>query len=171
MSEPSQPETNLKLLGAGDAFRQELLVMMAGVDMLAHLHGHELTVLADYLQAFKADAGCVIFKEGEAGDFMCFLVSGRIRTYKESDQERSAEVSIETHGRSIGEMALIDGEPRSATCIAAAPTVLLLLTKKGFMKLADKHAALALKLLVRITRLMSRRLRMTSGRLVDYLDG
>ena len=161
---------NLRLLGSGSSFHQQLLAMMAGVEMLANMHGHELEMLAHYLQAFKADPGCVIFNEGEAGNFMCFLVSGRVRTFKESEQDRSAEVAVESHGRSIGEMALIDGEPRSATCVAVQPSVLLLLTKQGFQELAGKHAALALKLMVRIARLMSRRLRLTSGRLVDYLD-
>jgi CRP-like cAMP-binding protein len=163
-------DSELRLIGAGAAFRQKLLEMMAGVDMLADLDRRELELLAQHLEAFEADPGCVIFNEGEAGNFMCLLVSGKVKTYKESDQEHSAEVASESHGRSIGEMALIDGEPRSATCIAVEPSVLLLLTKPGFKQLADQHAALALKLLMRITRLMSRRLRLTSGRLVDYLD-
>ena len=160
----------LRLLGAGPAFRQQLLGMIAGADMLADLDGHEMKVIAQYLQAFQADPGCVIFREGEPGNFMCLLVSGRVKTYKESDQERSAEVADESHGRSIGEMALIDGEPRSATGLAVEHSMLLVLTKQGFQQLAQQHAAIALKLLIRITRLMSKRLRLTSGRLVDYLD-
>lgn len=160
----------MRLLGTGGAFQQKLLGMMSGVELLADLDGREQAVLSLHLQAFEADPGCVIFREGEPGNYMCLLVSGRVKTFKESDQEHSTEVAIESHGRSIGEMALIDGEPRSATCIAVESTVLLLLTKQGFQALSDKHAALALKLLLRITRLMSRRLRLTSGRLVDYLD-
>ena len=170
MMKAAAKSTNLRLLGAGAAFRQKLLGMMAGVDMLADLDRREMELLAQHLEAFEADPGCVIFSEGEPGNFMCLLVSGKVKTYKESDQEHSAEVASESHGRSIGEMALIDGEPRSATCIAVEASVLLLLTKPGFQQLADQHAALALKLLMRITRLMSRRLRLTSGRLVDYLD-
>src|SRR5208283_974609 len=147
----TDPPSNLRLLGSGVSFKPQLLAMMSGVDMLGTLNGRELDVLSQHLQAFKADPGCVIFSEGEAGNFMCFLVSGRVKTYKESDKDQPAEVAVESHGRSIGEMALIDGEPRSATCIAAQPSVLLLLTKQGFQQLADKHAALALKLMVRIT--------------------
>ena len=171
MKTTSDPNSTMRLLGSGPSFQQQLLAMMAGVDMLANMNGRELEMLAQHLQAFKADPGCVIFNEGEAGNFMCFLVSGRVKTYKEADQDHTTEVAVESHGRSIGEMALIDGEPRSATCIAVQPSVLLLLSKEGFKDLADKHATLAFKLLVRITRLMSRRLRLTSGRLVDYLDG
>ncbi len=67
-------------------------------------------------------------------------------------------------------LALIDGEPRSATCVATEPSVLLALTQAGFQRLCEERPALALKLLTRIAKLMSRRLRQTSGRLVDYLD-
>ena len=162
--------SGMRLLGAGASFRSELIDMMATVEMLSDLDARELATLAAQLQAFEAAPGCVIFREGDAGNYMAWLVSGRVRTFKESDADKAAEVSVEGRGRSIGEMALIDGEPRSATCAAAETSVLLLLTKQGFQDLSARHAALALKLLMRITRLMSRRLRLTSGRLVDLLD-
>ncbi len=74
-------------------------------------------------------------------------------------------------GRSIGEMSLIDREPRSASCKVIESATVLLLTREQFEKLSVEHASIALKLLMRITRLMSRRLRMTSGQLVEHLTG
>ena len=160
----------MRPLGAGKAYQPELLALMARVELLADLAGREPELLSHHLQAFEADPGCIIFREGDPGHYMCLLVSGRVKSYKESDAEHMAEVANESRGRSIGEMALIDGEPRSATCIAAEPSVLLLLTQAGFQRLCEERPALALKLLARIAKLMSRRLRQTSGRLVDYLD-
>ena len=160
----------LRLLGSGKAYQPELLALMARVELLADLGAREPEMLAPHLRAYAADPGCVIFREGEPGHSMCLLVSGRIKTYKESDIEHRAEVATESRGRSLGEMALIDGEPRSATCIATEPSILLLLSREDFQRLGAERPALALKLLVRITKLMSRRLRLTSGRLVDYLD-
>jgi CRP/FNR family cyclic AMP-dependent transcriptional regulator len=160
---------NMRLLGSGRAYQQDLLALMARVELLADFSGREPEMLSHYLQAYAADPGCVIFHEGEPGHYMCLLVSGRVKTSKESDIEHSAEVANESRGRSIGEMALIDGEPRSATCVATEPSVLLLLNQEEFQRLCEERPALALKLLMRITKLMSRRLRLTSGRLVDYL--
>ena len=166
----SNQAPTMRLLGSGRAYQQELLALMARVDLLADLSGREPEMLSQYLRAFAADTGCVIFAEGDPGHYMCLLVSGRVRTYKESDIEHKAEVANESRGRSIGEMALIDGEPRSATCIASEPSVLLVLSQTDFQRLGADRPALALKLVLRITKLMSRRLRLTSGRLVDYLD-
>lgn len=167
----SNKTSTMRPMGVGKAYQRELLALMAQVDLLSDLSGHEPEVLSHYLQAFEADKDCVIFREGEPGHYMCLLVRGQIKTYKESDAEHRAEVANERRGRSVGEMAIIDGEPRSATCIATEPSVLILLTKASFQRLCEQRPALALKLLFRIARLMSRRLRLTSGRLVDYLDG
>lgn len=160
----------LRLLGSGKAYLPELLALMTQVELLSELSGRDAEMLAHYLQAYAADPGCVIFSEGEPGHYMCLLASGRIASYKESDIAHRAQVGDESRGRSVGEMALIDGEPRSATCVAAEASVLLLLSQAAFQRLVEERPALALKLVLRIAKLMSRRLRLTSGRLVDYLD-
>ena len=163
-------QQTMRLLGSGKAYQRDLMALMARVELLADMSGREPEMLSQYLQAYAADPGCVIFSEGDPGHYMCLLVSGRVKTYKESDIDHKAEVANESRGRSIGEMALIDGEPRSATCVATEPSVLLLLNQADFQRLGEERPALALKLLLRITKLMSRRLRLTSGRLVDYLE-
>jgi CRP-like cAMP-binding protein len=144
--------------------------MLEGVELLAGIDSASLRVLARHLLARSAAQGEVIFREGEPGDWMGFLVSGEIRVHKSGDAEREVTVAVENHSRSIGEMALIDGEPRSATCVAAQPCRLLVLTRVHFHKLALERPALALEILLRLARLVSRRLRMTSGRLTDFLE-
>ena len=73
-------------------------------------------------------------------------------------------------GKTLGEMAVVDGEPRSATCVAKRECVLLLLTKDNFQCIVRQRPGLAVKLLVVIAKLLSQRLRQVSGVLVDYLD-
>lgn len=159
----------MRLLGSGASFRNELLAMLEDVDLLADLNWREIELLAGYMQAFEADPGCVIFREGESGNYLCLLVRGRINIYKDCDAGGHATVALEGRGRTIGEMALVDGEPRSATCEALETSTLLLLTRDAFLRLAEDRPVLGFKLLHRVSRLMSRRLRSTSGKLVDYL--
>jgi CRP-like cAMP-binding protein len=70
----------------------------------------------------------------------------------------------------MGEMSMLDGLPHSATSIATDNCILLMLTKLSYEKLAEEQPVLCNKLLTQIARLMSLRLRQTTGILLDYLD-
>lgn len=164
----SSPSPEGRVPAAGDF--AAIVGLLESVELLQDLEGPALRALAGHLllREFKQDE-CV-FREGEPGDWMGFLVSGAIRIYKSGDVRGDLTIAVETHSRSIGEMALIDGEPRSATCAAAAPSRLLVLTRAQFERLAQAKPLLALEILLRVARLVSRRLRLTSGRLVDHLE-
>jgi CRP-like cAMP-binding protein len=66
-------------------------------------------------------------------------------------------------------MSLVDGEPRSASVITVEPTLMLVLTGEQFSLLAADVPRLAIKILLKITKLISQRLRHTSGTLLEYL--
>ncbi len=165
------PPASMVLLGTGPKYRAELCDKLDGVELLTDLAWADLEALSDYLKPYGVSAKTTIFREGDSGDFLCVLLKGKVRVYKEDmDARDAALVSTESAGRAIGEMALIDGEPRSATCVTVEDSELVLLTCEAFDRLCHEHPALAVKLLHRIARLLSRRLRSTSGRLVEYLD-
>ncbi len=156
---------------SGAADYAAIASMLESMELLADLERPARRTLARHLLARDLAADEVVFREGEPGDWMAFLVSGEIRVYKAGDAQSEHTIAVETHSRSIGEMAFIDGEPRSATCVATRPSQLLVLTRSRFQKLAQERPGLAFEVLMRIARLLSRRLRMTSGKLVDQLDG
>ncbi len=166
----SNVSPSIRFLGSGAPFRNELLGMLEEVELLSDLNWREIELLAGYMKAYEADAGSAIFHEGEPGNHLCLIVRGRVKSYKATERGGPAVVAMDGRGRSIGEMALVDGEPRSATCEAVEPSTLLLLTRDAFMRLSEERPLLGFKLLLRIAKLMSRRLRVTSGKLVDYLE-
>ncbi|MCP4722502.1 MAG: cyclic nucleotide-binding domain-containing protein, partial [Desulfobacteraceae bacterium] len=73
------------------------------------------------------------------------------------------------NSQTFGEMALIDGEPRSATGIAAEETIIFFMEEKALMKLAEDEPKLGVQLLWKISKLISQRLRQTTGMLIDYM--
>ena len=73
-------------------------------------------------------------------------------------------------GKAFGEMSLIDGEPRSASAKAAEATTVLTIDKHSFIRLIDEHPRLGVKLIVKLARRISRALRQTNIRLVEFLD-
>ena len=66
--------------------------------------------------------------------------------------------------------ALVDGEPRSATCICSQASIWILLTRENFVRIIRESPPLSVNILLKIVMLMSRRLRQTSGQLVDVLE-
>jgi CRP-like cAMP-binding protein len=102
---------------------------------------------------------------------LCLIVDGRVSVMKQGAGGAAKQISSAGAGRVVGEMSLIDGEPRSASVVADEPSTLVVLTGEGFAHLSSENPRLAIKVLLKISKLISQRLRQTSGALVDYLGG
>jgi len=95
-------------------------------------------------------AGQTIFSEGEPGDFMFAVISGEVRIEKRSKLLRTIQP-----GEVFGEMALIDGKPRSASAIAASDCQVAAVSEKRFMLVVKTNPFFAIEML----RMLSQRLR------------
>ena len=112
----------------------------------------EQEILDKYGRVFKA--GEIIFKEGELGDRMFIIQSGKVRIVKKlKDVEKTLAVMQE--GDFFGEMAVIDKAPRSATAIALEDARLVILDEKVFEMHMQTNPAIVKKILKK----MSSRLR------------
>ena len=160
----------LELLGDGTAFHEELCSMIEKTQIFKEFSRLEVETLTHYVRAYKLDEGKTIFREGEKGTFMCFLVEGKIDIFKNDQELKLKKVTTIRPGRTIGEMSILDEMPHSATGIAAEPVRLVMLTRAGLDNLSAEHANLANRLLWQISKLLSLRLRKTTGVLADYID-
>ena len=118
----------------------------------------------------SARKGAVIFTEGAREESLGIIVKGQVDILKQSDAADPVKVGTLKSSQTFGEMALIDGEPRSATGVAATDSVIFFISKNGLLKLADDHPKLGLQILWKISKLISQHLRRTTGMLVDYMD-
>ena len=143
-----------------------LLNYLSIFDKLIH---KEIKTISTYLDYIELNKGEFLFKEGDKGDFMCFVVSGMLNIIKNSmisDDLLSANIG---KGRSIGEMSIIDNYPRSASVYAKTKASLIVLTQDRFNRLMYEHPSISLKIMMGITRLLSLNLRKTTSRLTDYM--
>ena len=161
---------SLQLIGAGESFRDELCSLISTTQMFRDFEWHDIEALADYMQAYEANKGSTLFHEGDSGTYLCLIIKGTVDIYKEDHHSKEKIFATIGPGKTLGEMAIIDGEPRSATAHVAETTTLAILTKNNFLRIIHEKPGLATKILLKVARLLSQRLRQTSGQLVDYLE-
>ena len=130
---------------------------------------NEIESSAKYLYISKAAKGSTIFNEGTRNAEMYLIVEGSVTVVKEDVSSHGKVLSVITKGKVIGEMALFDGQPRSAKVIANDDTTMLVLSRGNLDRFIDDIPKLAAKLLLKLGALISYKLRMTSGILVDYI--
>lgn len=160
----------LEAIPKSRAFRIQVCESLSRSPLFKDWSWDELDTLSSYMAGYQARAGDLLFKEGDVGDAMALLLSGQIEVHKRDADGAAQVVAHIVAGRTFGEMAAIDGEKRSATCIATEPSVLAVLPKTQFERILDVNEALGIKLLLRVTRLLSLRLRKVNGVLVDFLS-
>lgn len=147
----------------------EIISLLNYISIFDKLIHKEIKIISTYLDYTELNKGEFLFKEGDKGDFMCFVVSGVLNVIKNSVISDDLVIANIGKGRSIGEMSIIDHYPRSASVYAKTKTSLIMLTQDRFNRLMYEHPSISLKITMGITRLLSLNLRKTTSRLTDYM--
>lgn len=129
----------------------------------------DVEILARYSKVYETEEGQTILMEGEKGKMICILIDGKIGVYKSDEQGRHKRISLIRAGKTFGEMSLVDEMPYSATAIAMEPTRMVVITGYQFENLIHDQPRVGNCLLMTVARLLSLRLRQTTGTLVDLL--
>jgi CRP/FNR family cyclic AMP-dependent transcriptional regulator len=154
----------------GSAITQAIInFLILNIPILAKLKDKELRTIQKYMNLIEVIPEEIVFKEGDRGDYVCFVVDGALDVVKESASGESIVIATLSKGGSIGEMAVIDELPRSATIKARSKSTLITLSQENFNYILAEHSAIGVKILKGITRLLSMNLRKTSSRLADYM--
>jgi CRP/FNR family cyclic AMP-dependent transcriptional regulator len=131
------------------------------------LRGTELNLIASYMELVTCEKDDVIFREGDPGDAVFFIIEGILDVVKDKAKDKNVIIAEFSKGRSVGEMSLIDDFPRSATVKVRTDGQLVKLTKQGFESILKEHPGTGIKILKGLARLLSLNLRRTSGHLAD----
>ena len=152
----------------------------------------EADLLGAGLLRVRAGPGQVLVNEGDAGNWMMLVLSGTVDVTRRGRGRaapdaaapgvaRANALAFGPHGELIrlavlragaafGEMSMLDGEPRNATCTAIEAVDVAVITRPAIARLIDKHPAVGAKLLVKLTQLLAQRLRHTSNQVVRLLE-
>ncbi len=149
--------------------RHELIPRLERTPMFTQFGRDEITALIDYLTVLKVAKGATIFREGERNAHMCLLLEGKLEVHKDSGKGTTKKIADVAAGKPIGEMSVIDGQPYSATVVAAQDSTLVLLSRDNLQRICEERARIGNRLLWQIATMVSLRLRQTTGKLVDHL--
>lgn len=107
-----------------------------------------------------------IFREGDPGDVMYVLLAGAVDLKKRVEGGETVLSTIDEPNEFFGEMALIDGRPRSASAVAVRDTKLLVVDRPAFEALIQSNGKFALK----IIKVLSERIRCSNDLVSDLIE-
>lgn len=132
------------------------------------LSSAQLAKVAAISELRELPGGTSIFQEGQAGDEMFVVVSGRVRISKMVKGVGEEALTILEAGAWFGEMAMIDDAPRSADAIAHTPCALAVIRREALDQLMFVDKELAYALLWTFVRTLSARLRETNDKIQGF---
>jgi SulP family sulfate permease len=131
------------------------------------LSAAELAHLAALTETVKLKQGELLFRQGDPGDALYISLCGHIGLRLPGSERRLASFAP---GVTMGEMAILDGRPRSAEAVAETDLVLLRLSDRAFEEMKSMQPALAAKLLHNIARHLADRVRTLTGELSGWVN-
>jgi CRP-like cAMP-binding protein len=148
-------------MGGMPATSEDTLALLRRIPVFSALSEQDLTHVAAVAMHRRFEAGAIVFKEGDEGS-TCYIVrSGRARAIREHPDGRSITLAHFGPGDIFGEMAMLDGERRSATVEATEETEAVAILSADMHRLLRDHPDMSVKLITAL----GRRLRHTNERL------
>lgn len=131
---------------------------LSRLSLLQGIDPELLSILEQQMEWFNLLGGATLFREGDPADALYAVTHGRLAVLRRDDEGNDIVLAEIGPGETVGEMAMVTGEPRSATVVALRDTTLGRLAKPAFEALLERHPRAMLSL----TRLMVTRLRRTN---------
>jgi CRP/FNR family cyclic AMP-dependent transcriptional regulator len=160
----------LEHLGEGTALAQQIFDMIGHSKFFADFTREDVERLTAFMQIYRAEATQTMIREGDVDDYMLLIIQGRVEIVKIDSHGHLQPMTTVGPGAPLGEMSMIDGEPRFATCLALEPTTFAVLSRDSMVQIILEEPALGAKLLVKLVTLLSQRLRQTSSNLLHYME-
>jgi len=128
------------------------------VSLFADLTQRELGIIQELLHEREYVKDEIVFDEGEEGQAIYFLFSGKVLICRQGRPVDGAIAEL-PNGQFFGELALLDNSPRSAQVRAAEDCTIGVLLREDFLTLLETHATVASKISLQLSRHIGKRLR------------
>jgi aspartate ammonia-lyase len=145
------------------------------VALFSDLSDDERGLFSRSIEVLEFKPGQLIFEENSHRRNLFIIYDGEVELFKKSPYGEEKRLSFFGKYDFLGEGSLMDDYPHSATARALLKTTLLAISREAFRKLCEENPAIGTKILSSIARVISRRMRQASTRVVDaaaqYISG
>jgi len=139
------------------------------VDIFSQLTVPEINSIIARLHFIDIDGGETLFREGDEGNELFIVKSGKVAITIKLPSGRERELREFESGDFFGEMSIFENAPRSATCYAKQKSQLFSFHKKDFFELLESSPSIAITIMYRMSNITTERLRNTSEFLSDMV--
>lgn len=161
---------SLEYLGSATRYAREIWGIVDQIPLFGNLELSEVESLCGFMDCFGAPRDETLLSEGREGDFLLIILTGAVKVVKQASSGAGTFATVGP-GASLGEMSMIDGEPRFASCITVEPTDFAVLSRRDLNQILLDMPRLGNKLLLLLLQVMTRRLRSACNSLLPHLVG
>ena len=161
---------NIAPQGDATPFVGRIIQILDHIKLFEDFEREEIIALAGYMVSYRAPAGTEIIREGDSGDFMLLVLEGTLEVVKKNSRGLPAPIATVGPGKTLGEMSVIDGEPRFASCVALTDVQFAVLDRDGLTRIIADEPKIGIKILMQFLMLLNQRLRTVSNQLVQYAE-
>jgi uncharacterized membrane protein len=139
-----------------DASQVMTIQSVRSVPLFASLDDRAARSLRDLMSVREASPGTLLFKLGDPGDAMYLIEAGRVRIYIHDGDGESLTLAELGNGDFFGEMAIVDGKPRSANAAVTERACLAVLAREDFLRFVRGNPDVALEMVSAISERLRR---------------
>ncbi len=132
------------------------LEALRSVPLFASLDDTAARHLRSLLRVQDVKSGAPIFRRGDSGDSLCLIESGRVRISMTDEVEKRIVLAELAEGDFFGEIALVDGEPRTADATAIEDARLAVLSREDFLRFVRSDPDVAMEMISAVSHRLRR---------------
>ena len=158
-SQFAELQSDVEQLGTVSDFVNEFIEAVKTQPTFEGFSRQETAMLSEYMECYGVPRESVVLREGDEGDFLAILVTGKAHIIKAYGSPGETIIRTLEVGSLIGEMSLVDGQQRFASCVTTEPSDFAVLTRDNLNAILTDHPRLGNKFLLMLLKLSTYRLR------------
>ncbi len=151
-----------------DKFLQE-------IELFTDLTAQERLLIIDHIDVHNFSEGEILFEQNTPRSRMYMIFKGLVELFKKTQYGGEKRINIFGHNNFIGEGAIMEDYPHSLSARSIEDSIILTIDREDFDNIMEKHPQVVNKILSRVSRVISRRMRQTTNQVVDaaaqYISG